>query len=407
MRKNTVFTLTILLVFGLLTLCSGLALAGETVKIGFVGAFTGPAFKMTKDAEQAAVLAVEEINAAGGLLGSKIEMDNRDGGNRPELHARLAREMIEQEKVKAIFGGGASSCVLGASAVAKELKIPYLVSVGNYSGIVWNKGHRYVFLFESNSSMEANAWVAWAAQQPWRTYSWIGPDYDWSRTILKAFKEKMTARGINLKFKKELWHKLGETTFTSYIPILKASRPEVLFIGTWGASLNAFILQAGNAGLFEKMKAFGMIAEDTSIALGKKLPQGLHGFSRGAFNYYSAKSAAGKEFTDKYYKKFKMYPGGFSFCAYDSVIAWAAAVKKARSFDAEKVVDALRGLKFRGPRGDQYIRAIDGQLNAATTMGPLVYNEKYGFAVLDPATAIQAEDVWLSEDEVKAIYSKQ
>lgn len=407
MRKNTIFTLTIVLVFGLLTLCSGLALAGETVKIGFVGAFTGPAFKMTKDAEQAAVLAIEEINAAGGLLGSKIEMDSRDGGNRPELHARLAREMIEQEKVKALFGGGASSCVLGASAVAKELKVPYLVSVGNSSAIVWDKGHRYVFLFESNSSMEANAWVAWAAKQPWRVYSWIGPDYEWSRTTLKTFKEKLADRGINLEFKKELWHKLGETTFTSYIPILKASRPEVLFIGTWGASLNAFILQAGNAGLFEKMKAFGMIDEATSIALEKKLPQGLHGFSRGAFNYYSAKSAAGKEFTDKYYNKFKMYPGGFSFCAYDSVIAWAEAVKKAGSFDAEKAVDALKGLKFSGPRGDQYIRAIDGQLNCETTMGPLVYNEKYGFAVLDPAAAIPAEDVWLSEDEVKAIYSKQ
>lgn len=407
MRKNRLFVIAIVFIFGLLTLCSSLALAGETAKIGFVGAFTGPAFKMTKDAEQAAVLAVKEINSAGGLLGSKIEMDSRDGGNRPELHARLAREMIEQEKVKALFGGGASSCVLGASAVAKELKVPYLVSVGNSSSIVWKKGHHYVCLFESNSSMEANAWVAWAGKQPWRTYSWIGPDYEWSRMTLKAFKEKLAARGIKLKFKKELWHKLGETTFTSYIPVLKASRPEVLFIGTWGSSLNAFILQAGQAALFDKMKAFGMIAEDTCIALGKKLPQGLHGFSRGAFNYYSAKEAAGKEFTDKYYKKFKMYPGGFSFCAYDSVIAWAAAVKKAGSFDFTKVADTLRGLKFSGPRGDQYIRAVDGQLNCATTIGPLIYNEKYGFAVLDPATAIAAEDVWLSVDEVKAIYSKQ
>jgi ABC-type branched-subunit amino acid transport system substrate-binding protein len=102
-----------------------------------------------------------------------------------------------------------------------------------------------------------------------------------------------------------------------------------------------------------------------------------------------------------------MYPGGFSFCAYDSIIAWAAAVKQAGSFDSEKVVDALRGLKFSGPRGEQYIRAIDGQLSCPTNMGPLVYSEKYGFAVLNPATVIPAEDVWLSEDEVKAIRPKE
>jgi branched-chain amino acid transport system substrate-binding protein len=358
---------------------------------------------MTKDAEQAAILAVEEINAAGGLLGSNVEMIKRDGGNRPELHARLAREVIEQGKVKAIFGGGASSCVLAASAVAKELKTPYLVSVGNSAAIVWKAGHRYVALFESNSIMEGNAWVEWASQQPWRVYSWIGPDYEWSRTTLKTFKEKMLAKGIELKFKKELWHKLGETTFTTHIPVLKASGAEVLFIGTWGSSLNAFILQAKNAGLFKRMKAFGMIAEDTAIALGDKMPEGLYGFSRGPFNYFSQKYAAGKAFTDKYYKKFKMYPGGFSFCTYDAIIAWAAAVKKAGSFDAEKTVDALRGLKFSGPRGELYVRAFDGQLNAPACFGFRKYNEKYGFAVLDPVIVIPAEDIWLSEDEVRAM----
>jgi branched-chain amino acid transport system substrate-binding protein len=407
MKRNSIFTIVTVLVFALLILCPVEAMAQETVKIGFVGDFTGPAFKMTKDAEQAAILPIEKINSQGGILGRKVEMITRDGGNRPELHARLLHEIISQEKVTAIFGGAASSCVLGASAVAKELKIPYLVSVGNSSAIVWEKGHRYVFLFEPNSVMEANAWVPWAAKQPWRVYSWIGPDYEWSRTTLETFKKKMAERGIQLKFEKELWHKLGETTFTSYIPILKASRPEVLFIGTWGASANAFLLQAGSAGLFKGMKAFGVIGEDTCIALGDKMPEGLYGFSRGAFNYYSAKSAAGKEFTDKYYEKFKMYPGGFSFCANDSVIAWEAAVKKAGSFEAEKVADALRGLKFSGPRGEQYIRAIDGQLSCETTIGPLVYNKNFGFAVLDPANAIPAEEAWLSIDEVNAIRSKQ
>jgi len=216
----------------------------------------------------------------------------------------------------------------------------------------------------------------------------------------------MADKGLKLTFKRELWHKLGESSFTTYIPILKTSRAEVLFIGTWGSSLNAFILQAKNAGLFERMKAFGMISEDSAIALGDQIPTGLFGHSRAAFNYFAAKSAAGKEFVDDYHKKYNMYPGGFSFCAYDSVIAWADAVEKAGSFDSEKVVDALKGLKFSGPRGEMFIRDFDNQLNSPVCMGPRVFKEEYGFAVIEPTIIIPAEDLWLSEDEVKALQSQ-
>ncbi|MEW6265799.1 MAG: ABC transporter substrate-binding protein [Thermodesulfobacteriota bacterium] len=386
---------------------SNVASAAETVKIGFIGAYVGPALKMSKDAEQAAVLAVEKVNQAGGVLGRKIEMIIRDGGEKPELHARQAREMITQDKVLALFGGGASSCVLAASAVAKELKTPFLVSVGNSSAIVWENGHRYAFLFEPNSVMEGKAWVEWAAQQPWKSYAWIGPDYEWSRTTLKTFQDQMAAKGVKITMQKDLWHKLGETSFTSYIPILKASQAEVLFIGTWGSSLNALILQGLNAGLFEKMKAFGLISEDVAMSLGDKLPSGLYGFSRAEFTYFAEKYPAGKEFVDTFYKRFGIYPGGFSFCAYDSIIAYAEAIKKANSLEAEKVVDALKGLKFKGPRGERYIRAVDGQEDTPVCIGPRMFKKEYGFAVLDPVTIIPAEKTWISEDEAKAKRGKE
>ena len=406
MRKSSFFIKMVVLMLGSFFLLTTFVSAAS-VKIGFSGDFSGTSFKMTKDALQAATLAVEEINGAGGILGQQVEIIERDGGARPELHARLVHELVEQEKVVALFGGASSNCVLGASAVAKELKVPYLVSVGNSPSIIYGKGHRYVFLFEPNLTMEIKAWAEWASKKPWRKYAFIAPDYEGTRWILKIFKEEMTKRGIELEWKKELWHKLGETTFTSHIPVIKAAKPDVLFLGTFGASLNAFILQANQAGLFKRMDGFGLIAEDTCMALGKNMPNNLSGFSRGAFQHFMHSVPAGKEFTEKYHKKYGTYPGGYSFCAYDSVIAWAKAVKKAGSFDAEKTVDALKGLEFSGPRGDQIVRAVDGQLSCPVCIGPLKYNKDLGFYIIDPVSPISAESLWLSEEEVKAKYPRE
>jgi len=382
--------------------------AAETVKLGFIGDFNGPSFQMTKDAEQAARLALDKINAGGGVLGQQLELINRDGGARPELHARLAHEVVEQEKVAAIFGGASSNCVLGASAVAKELKTPYLVSVGNAPSIIYQKGHPYVTLFEPNLGMEMNAWVEFClTRKNWKKYAWIAPDYEGTRNLLKSFKAGMEAKGAQITWTKELWHKLGETTFTSHIPVLKASQADVIFIMTFGSSLNAFILQASQAGLFKQMEGFGFIAEDTCMALGDKMPAGLAGFSRGAFNYFMNAGPAGKEFVTTYKDKYGAYPGGFSFCAYDSILGYAAAAEKAGSFDKEKVAQALRGIKFSGPRGEMSVRAVDGQINAPVCIGMLKYNQDYGFAVLDPVNPIPADKVWLSEAEAAGQIPKE
>lgn len=404
MKARTFLVLT-------LGLCLLLGLAGsaaaETVKLGFIGDFNGPSFKMTKDAEQAARLAIDNINAAGGVLGKQLELVNRDGGARPELHARLAHELIEQEKAAALFGGASSNCVLGASSVAKELKTPYLVSVGNAPGIIYQKGHPYVFLFEPNLGMEMKGWVEFClARKNWKKYAWIAPDYEGTRNLLKSFKALMDKKGAKITWTKELWHKLGETTFTSYIPVLKTSRADVIFIMTFGASLNAFILQANQAGLLKRMDGFGFIAEDTCQALGDKMPAGLAGFSRAAFNYFRDKSEAGKKFVTQFKEKYGSYPGGFSFCAYDSILGYAAAVKKAGSFDRQKVAAALAGIKFTGPRGEMWVRPADGQINAPVCLGMLKYHPEYGFAIIDPVEPIPAEKLWVSEAEAAKLRPK-
>lgn len=379
----------------------------EPIKIGFVGDFSQVSQKLTEEAYRAALIAVEDINAGGGILGRPVIMIKRDGGNDPELHAKYVREIIEKEDIVAIFGGAASSCVLEASRIAKEKKIPYLVSVGNSQVIVLENGHPYVFLFEPNSAMEGRGISIFASILPWKRYAWLGPDYVWGHRMLKAFKKNLKDMNVNVQFVKELWHGLDEKNFMPYIQNLLVAKPEALFLGSWGEDIKIFILQAKSTRLFNSIAVFGMIYHDTAVALGKDLPKGVWGFSRAPFYYLSEKFPMAKTFTEKYHSKFNTYPGGFSICGYDSFLAWVAAAKKSDSVKPEKIAQTLKGLKFNSLRGESFIRPIDGQMNCSAYFGLMKFVPEYPFAIIKPVIEIKAKQTWLTEDEIKAVRRKK
>lgn len=168
------------------TVCYG---ADPPVKIGFVADFTAVSRDYANNMFKAAQMAVSEFNAQGGLNGRPVEMVRRDGGNDPERHARHIADLVREEKIAAVFGGASSPCVLKASAVCRELKIPYLVSLGNSQSIVVENGHPFVFLFEPNTRMESIGFSIFATLMPWHRYAWIGPDYSWGRDVLGFFKQ--------------------------------------------------------------------------------------------------------------------------------------------------------------------------------------------------------------------------
>ena len=145
MKRNVNTLKAFFLFFFLLTLImpKGYALE-KTIKIGFVGDFSDVSQAYTHNMYKAAQLAVNEFNAAGGLLGHRIGLISRDGGNDPRKHYEHVISLVQDEKVVAIFGGASSLCVLKASEASKEQRVPYLVSIGNSQSIVVEKGHPYV-----------------------------------------------------------------------------------------------------------------------------------------------------------------------------------------------------------------------------------------------------------------------
>lgn len=379
---------------------------GGPIRIGFVGDFSSVSKAYTDNAYKAAQQAVADFNAEGGVIGRPVELIRRDGGNDPDLHYRHFTELVRNEGVVAVFGGAASPNVLKASAASRELKVPYLVSIGNSQSIVVENGHPFVFMFEPNSRMESLGFSIFATLMPWKRYAWIGPDYAWGRDVLGFFKQYFDDIDAPIEWATEVWHPLGATEYTDAIKRIIESRPDALVVATWGEDLRHFMRAAEAVKLFDNMAAFGWFST-FSGAEERIFPEGIWKISRGPFNYLATKYPQTRAFVEKFHDLYDTYPLGFTIACYDSLLAWQRAVTESSSAEPAKVAEILKGMRFTGLRGESYIRAIDGQMNSPAYFGRLIYNSDYPIGVIDPVIEIPADNIWLTEKEVESRRSLQ
>ena len=159
MKRFTAVAGTVL--SGLLILWSALPLPvpaqQETIKIGVIYGLGGASAPYTKPAITGHEIAVDEINAKGGLLGRKLQLVIRDDQSKPDVGVREARELIVKEKVDFLMGVIHSGVALGISEVAKEYKKIYLNTIAKTAALTEEKGHRYVFRSASNTVIEGRA----------------------------------------------------------------------------------------------------------------------------------------------------------------------------------------------------------------------------------------------------------
>ena len=392
----------------LLTLMNTIAYSQEkTIKIGFVGDFSEVNKGYTHNMYNAAQMAVNEFNAAGGLLGKTIRLIKRDGGNDPKKHYDHITALARKDKVVAIFGGASTPCVLMASAASKAQRIPYLVSIGNSQSIVVEYGHPYVFLFQPNVWMETKGFSIFVTLMPWHRYAWVGPDYSWGHGVLRNFKQHFKEIGAPIDWTTVAWHPLGTTDFKVIIRSILDSKPDALVIGSYGEDVRHFTIQAKSHGLFDKVAVFGWFTYNMTGDMGRMVPEGMWSLARGGpFNHLAGKVPQAKSFVDKFVEQFDAYPNGYTICLYDSLIAWQQAVKKAKSADPIAVAKALKGLEFDGLHGRSFIRTVDGQLNCPIYFGRLTFVPEYPFAVWKSVIEVPAAKTWLPEKEVLSRRSK-
>lgn len=380
------------------------ALAADTIRLGFVADATGAGEPWYKSQKAGIDLFIEETNAAGGVLGKKLELVVRDSALNPDKGEAAAEDLITQDKCDFLLGPSSTGVGLRVSKVAKKHKKIVVFHSCNSETLTTTEFQPYMFEVVPNTGIEARGVAQFFAVRQYKRFSYLGPDYDYARNWWATFKASLSKAKPDVQFLSETWVKLGETNFSPNIPTLIADDPEIVVTNLWGESLEKFIRQIKPTGLLQKASLTSLFDLELLKSMGSDMPEGLLGYSRCAF--YAIPDKRMKDFAERFHAKYNDWPAEWAIMAYDGLIALTEAINKAGTLDSDKVVQALEGLHYHSLRGDRYIRAEDHMADVSVYVGVTGRDKRFpDFLVLKNVTSVPAEMVWLPVDEVKKMQS--
>lgn len=383
------------------------------IKIGLLYSLSGLAAVYTKGTVVGHQIAAEEINANGGLLGGrKIEYVIRDDKLKPGIAVEEFRRMVTRDQVDFVMGVISSGVALAVSEVAKETKVLFVDTIAQTAALTEEQGHDYVARLNTNSVVAGRTAALGAAKGPWKTYYFIGPDYEWGHRVNADFWEFLQKKRTDVTKLGELWPKLGERDFSAHITAILNAKPDAVFSSVWGGDLIAFIKQANAYGFFQKVQFISTGAGDLDIMepLGSEMPSGILATFLYAFDYLPTKQAQNEKFIAAFKERTGELPKSGDIIGYVSTYVMAEAIKKAGSTDSVTLGKALRGSKYETLLGDITVRDFDGQATFPYNVGFTYADPKYPFKRLKDVTRAEGEDVLSTKDEVekaRAEYKKK
>jgi branched-chain amino acid transport system substrate-binding protein len=231
------------------------AARAETLKIGIVSAKSGPFAIWGTSGEDGAILAADEINASGGILGRKIELVLADSKSKPQEASRIFREMVA-DGTQVVVGTIASGETQAVSTLAREEKVPFFTTLGYTRFLTEEEGHRYFFRLISNSHAYYGPMVDRLLKLGYTRYCTINNDYAFGRSLNADVMGEIKQKNPKVEVIDgcEFWVPLGSTDFTTYLTAILSKHPEiVMFGGVVGPSVRAFVAQATQFGLFQRL----------------------------------------------------------------------------------------------------------------------------------------------------------
>jgi branched-chain amino acid transport system substrate-binding protein len=389
---------------------AGSAPAGKPIRIGEINSYSGLATVFTFPYKEGIAMALDEINAAGGVLGRRLEIVFRDDKLKPDEAVKMARELVFQERVDFLAGCISSAVGLALSEFAREGKVLYFASHCQTSALTWDKGHKYVAHTTNNTNMYTRALAKVAAASPHKKWAHISPDYEYGHDLWDNFWGYLKTLRSDVELVQENWPKLGEPDHSAYITALLHSGAEAFFSGLWGAQEIAFVKQAKPFGLFDKITYFSPAVgtPDELDPLGKEAPVGA---VTTGFPWYDEELQKRHPKLPEWVKKFRDRRGGQepklgSSWGYASTHIIAEAIQRAGAADAEKVIGVLsQGFEMEFPWGTVIMRGCDQQALPPQWTGVVRFNAE-GRPVMAEVQEIHGKDIVRSCEEVANLRKK-
>ncbi|MDO8386291.1 MAG: ABC transporter substrate-binding protein [Pseudomonadota bacterium] len=346
------------------------AQAQGVIKIGEVNSYKAqPAF--LEPYKKGMELAVEEINAAGGVNGKKIELITRDDNANPGDAVRVAEELISREKIDVLTGTFLSNTGLAVADFAKQKKFFFLAGEPLTDKMTWQGGNQYTFRLRPGTYMQAAMLVPEAAKLKKKRWAVVYPNYEYGQSAVAAFKQLLKAAQPDVEFVAEQATPLGRVDAGSVVQALADSKPDAIFNVLFGADLSRFVREGNTRGLFKDRTVVSVLTGEPEYLdpLKEETP---NGWIVTGYPWYGVQTPEHKAFFLAYHARYKDYPRLGSVVGYAMIKSVAAGAAKAKSTESAKMVAAFKGLQVDTPFGKITYRPEDHQ----STMGAFVGKTK-------------------------------
>lgn len=311
-----------------------------------------------------ALLAIDEINARGGVLGRPLRLSSRNSASRPEKAVANVDKLADEGAVM-LFGGASSAVAIAAGKRARERGLLYFGTLTYSNDTTGKDGHRYLFRECNNAWMSARVLGQYLnAQMPGKSYFYITSDYTWGHTSESSLRQTTNTQdtsrhpGVKVRFPgaplSDYRDALTQASFT---------KADVLVLVLFGEDLVRAMRIADDMGLTQRMQvAVPNLTLSMVEQAGPNIMQGVIGTEPWTWRVPELEgSAAGQAFVAAFDERYQTHPSSSAASAYSIVHQWAEAATRARSFDSEAVIAALENHRYTLLKDEQYWRGFDHQ----------------------------------------------
>jgi branched-chain amino acid transport system substrate-binding protein len=355
------------------------AQSGEPIIIGEINhykrmaAFAEP-YKMGME------LAIEETNAAGGVMGRPLEFIFRDDQGEPGEAVKIAEELMTRDGAVMLTGTILSNVGLAISSFAGEKGYVYLASEPLADSLVWAAGNPYTFRLRSSTFMQAAMLAEAAAKTDATRFATIAPNYAYGKDAVAAFKENLLKLKPEAEFVAEQWPALFKIDAGAEVQALERAKPDAIYNVTFGPDLAKFVRDGTDRGLFEGRDVYGLLSGEPEYLdpLGDEAPEG---WTVTGFPWYDLEDGPDGAFVQAYQARYDDYPRLGSIVGYMTVQSIVAALEKAGSTETEAIRAAFEGLDVDSAMGSITFREIDNQSTMGAYVGTIALKDGKGVMV--------------------------
>ena len=344
--------------------------AQGVIKIGEVNSYKAqPAF--LEPYKKGMELAVEEINAAGGVGGKKLELITRDDNANPGDAVRVAEELLSREKIDVLTGTFLSHIGLALTDFAKQKKVFFLAGEPLTDKIVWANGNAYTYRLRPSTYMQVAMLVPEAAKLKKKRWAIVYPNYEYGQSAIASFKQLLKAAQPDVEFVAEQAPPLGRVEAGPVVQALLDSKPDAIFNVLFGADLSRFVREGNTRELFKGREVVSLLTGEPEY-LDPLKDETPNGWIVTGYPWNGINTPEHRTFLAAYQKRFNDYPRLGSVVGYALIHSVAAGVAKAGGTETDKLVAAFRGLQVNTPFGRITYRPEDNQ----STLGAFVGRTK-------------------------------